>query len=202
MNDDILKAWGSATPGWIDKVAELGPFIAGIDHVDLSDVRTDHCALLRQVIEILQPPQGVSIDIWNDNGLHIKGSAPWSWIERLPLRLEAIAWLRVINVEQLSIYVPQELEELVDQVTGKDIYFSQELRFREDSLRDLRKVIIDPTRISKLGAINGFKPRVELSGFTDGTGGPELNYKLRDLRAAAVIRQLASSGLAEEMFAI
>ncbi len=201
LNDGMLKATGSAPPAWIVKTAEKGPFIAGIDEVDLSEVKTDLDALLRQANVILQPPQGVSINIFED-GLNISGSAPWAWIQQMSQRLERLTWLKLLNVERLSISESPELQKLVAGVTGKSIYFSQETRIREDSLRELPKTITDLKRISELSEKKGFAIHIGLSGHTDGTGELELNYRLRDLRAEAVINQLISAGLAEEMFAI
>jgi hypothetical protein len=202
LNEGVLKAVGTAPSQWLNKTRETVSYIAGIERIDLDDVNTDENNLLHEIIRILKPPEGVKIGV-KPGILQIMGIAPHSWITQLPEKLDNITWLSKLEIGQLSASESLQLHGLVKRINGKNIYFLRDIQIRAESLNELRRITSDLVRVKALCEQIGATMKVQLIGYSDGTGGPEINRKIRTRRVSEILKSyFYDTGLDPTMFTV
>lgn len=187
LSDGVLKATGTAPYQWLNKNRNHSSFIPGIERIDLNGVSPDDDGLRREILALLDPPEGIEIGI-ESKTVRIQGRAPWPWILSLPDALESIEWLDQVDVNQLSAAESPQLLDLYQQINNKNIYFLEGIRIREDSRIKLQKLAPNLRLLKKLTEQNSARLKVRLTGYTDGTGYPESNHRLRTQRASEILR--------------
>jgi hypothetical protein len=187
LTEGVLKAAGTAPSQWLNKTRESASYIAGIEHIDLDDVSTDEDKLLHEVIRILNPPEGIEIDV-EPGILQIIGRAPHSWITKLPEKLDHIPWLSKLEIGQLSAIESMQLHRLLERINDKEIYFLRDAQIREDSLIELRSITSDLVRVKEHCNEIGATMKVHLISHSDGIGGPEINRKIRARRVSEILK--------------
>ncbi|MEN8129564.1 MAG: hypothetical protein ABFS45_05085 [Pseudomonadota bacterium] len=200
LSEGVLKAMGTAPYRWLDRNRNHTSFIPGIERIDLNGVSADDESLRREILALLDPPEGVEIGI-ESMSVRIIGRAPWPWILSLPDKLDRIEWLVHVNVDQLSGMESARLLDLYQRINNKNIYFLEGIRIREDSRTELQGLVSNLRLLKKLTEQNGARLKIRLTGYTDGTGYPEFNRRLRTQRASEILR-LFSFNLDPNMFTI
>ncbi len=201
LTDGTLEAAGTAPYQWINNVEAYGRYITGVDRIDLSKVTADDYSLRQEATALLNPPDGIELNVERGR-LYIRGEAPWWWLQPLPAKLDKLQWMTGLGIEHLTSRELNQLERLLEKTHNKNFYFSFGIQLREDSRIKLQQMIPELRRMSNLVDTLGATLQITLVGYTDGTGGSELNLRLRDQRAHKVLHLLTSAGLNPKLFTI
>ncbi|MGB5454089.1 MAG: hypothetical protein WBM71_17120 [Sedimenticolaceae bacterium] len=189
----ILTATGSAPAAWITRAALLATTVPGVAHYDDTRLEDLDARIQRQLNELLQPPESVTIHV-SDGHAEITGEAPLVWIRSLPPTSPPVAGLNSLRFDRLQPLEMQRLTALIGMIESSTIEFAVAGGVELDELQ--------LSKIESLAALigeahqhaQGMQLALELQiiGRTDGSGTPQQNQFIARERAARVAQSLAA----------
>ncbi len=208
LTDGVLKAVGNATATWVNRLSQIGPAIAGVDVVDLTEIEIEKPLPPPEssqekekldIVSLLNPPNGVEVSR-EQNLLLIKGNAPWAWIEGVPQKLKDLPWTGSLNIDELRSLESEKLKSISNKLNVAKIYFSEWTFMRENSQTNLEAITEDIKQLDILSKATGATVKITLIGHSDGLGNKIGNRRLRLLRAQKVLQNFTDFGVPRDLF--
>jgi hypothetical protein len=198
LQQGVLQVAGVAPSAWIERLRGSPVLPSGIQAMDLSALMPDHADLLARVRAAIEPPQSVEISL-DGAMLRLSGSAPWRWIDALPLRLAGLAGLHGCDSSALTVSEVVQAQALAAQLERIEIRFVEAVEPLPGSATVLDRAALLIKALSRLDAVAPLGLRIAVVGHSDGLGSQQWNFWLRQQRADFVIRQLAERGVSERL---
>lgn len=181
--DGVLYGHGRAGVDWLERAAEQAPAIDGIERFDATDVDIEPDSLVARWRHMLAPPEGVRLTL-ERNVLVVDGAAPRAWIEQVRRAVPAPVYIDGLDTSGLVAAEHLALENAARALDGRVFRFTENAELDPDSA-----VAVAPTaaRITELLALAAEQAGVSVEftaiGYTDPTGRPSTNARLRASRA-------------------
>ncbi len=158
--------------------------------------------LLERSRRLLKPPASVNMEFKNGE-LVITGEASRNWLEKTQSIIDYIWEIQTLNTENLALLEQGRIEQLEKNIEAVQFTF------------DSGKTTLSPANKRKLGSLaqeikdllsllqsvkqDGI---IQINGFTDTVGNPEINQKLSFARAVTIRDSLISSGIVSTVFSV
>jgi len=176
--------------------AKAGVDSASIVHDFKPYISEDPPVLSERIAFLLQAPPEVQVNITDQGGVELSGSAPFSWIQKTREQVEGQGGLvrydlsRVVDQELLRA---RELEKNVEEQTFAFAPGSAKLSPLDDSrIRDLGQNLLELDRLLKS---TGRGWTLQVQGHADEAGGEAFNLDLSQRRAAVVVKRMREAGV-------
>lgn len=188
--DGVLTARGSAGVDWLERAASEAPTIERVDRFDASAVAIDPDSLLARWRRMLSPPAGVSLGL-EGGVLVLSGTAPRAWIEQVRRAVPPPVYVDGLDTGALVAEERVALVALAEALDGRTFRFAEGSQLREDDRAVLEAVVADVARLRSLATD---EPAAALTitavGYTDPSGSPATNERLRAARGEALAAAL------------
>lgn len=199
VHDEQLVAVGESNQQWIDFASALQNRLPGFGHLDLSRVTLDTASRLRQIQQMLMPPESIHLSLERDV-LTITGRADLAWIEKLPQSKQSLPGVNRIVIGEQGLVSEEwrRILEIVEKLNGSQLFFDDGIVLQPESDSKIKAMIEYLLELNKLSTQIGSTIAIHLTGYTDGTGEIDANKSLALARSAAVKSMLLSSGLSND----
>lgn len=194
LNDGVLQASGSAPVAWKRRAQEIAAAIPGVDSVDTSAMNLGDEELLALARDALAAPETIQLSLIGDVVV-ATGQAPAAWIPRAQSNAAAVPELQRLDLDAVVVAERRELEELVKEIDGTEIFFTRNDVLRSGASGDLAALARRLVRIDELAAALGSALRITLVGFADGIGSEQINRQVKAARTGRVASQLREAGV-------
>lgn len=194
-----LYATGTAPQEWIVQAKSLTARIQGFDEIDLSGIELDSVSRLKQIRNILQPPDSVLLELDRDV-LKISGTAPTRWIRQLQTAKASLYNVSRFNIGGLVADEWLKAAKIVAIRNETILYFTNATEIDSKSLPVIKNLRSDLVELRHLAGILGTKVHLKLVGYTDGTGEIASNDALALDRANTIRALLFGNGLPSSAF--
>lgn len=188
INNGHLSISGEAFKAWEQQVKERALLINGIQHIDLSDLKSIFDT------SILKPPKTVSIEL-RDHTLFVKGSADTNWINLVKASISNYNEIEDINLSQLKNTDAIQLQEDITWIESQTLYFDSALSFSEQTSIELEIISQRVLKLTQLSQVLQKESRIIVNGFSDSIGSSEDNIFLSKERAEFVAQHFFNSGV-------
>jgi len=184
-----LLARGIAPRAWITRAALLAVTVPGVNRYDDSGLGDTDTRVRRQLLELLQPPQGVAIDV-TDGSAALSGEAPLDWIRSLPEQPPPIAGLERMQRYGLRPLERRRMVTLIGLIEASSIDFASGIELDEPQMAKVRTLAALVSEAHQHAQALGTTITLQIIGRTDGTGTSAQNIYVSQGRATRVAEAL------------
>lgn len=181
------------------------PIQASLVHLDLRPmISPDPAVTKARVRRLLQPPDGVELEMETSGILHLRGRAPQSWIDTATTHAAWIAGVNGLDTSALHADADprstarEQLRALQKNVESLRVEFEHDTQPVDPAIVDVMAAQLK--QATALAAVAQWSLRIEVYGATDASGGENMNRGLRQARAAwlgAALQQRAVTAQAD-----
>jgi OOP family OmpA-OmpF porin len=142
----------------------------------------------KRLLARLSPPSGLNID-FNKGHVTASGEIPVPWLIQSAQTLRNFPGIEQFNVS------PETVLKKIQEIEAENILFSQgQADFDESQKEKLNKIVVLLNDLDLLADSFGDDFNLIITGYTDETGGTEINQVLSEMRADTIYKQLAEEG--------
>lgn len=201
LSGNTVRASGIAPVDWLLGIDEAeGTRSLGVA-LDLAAVRVDLGSLAAHLRARAGEGDAFAFDL-DEETLGIYGTATLSTRDYLASVVERFDLERKVDISRLMFIDLRGFRELLDRYRGFTMIFTGGTTLTTESADALRAALPDLARLATLGAATGTPFVIRITGYTDGSGRPALNERLRERRAQYIAERLIGAGVESEIIAV
>ncbi len=185
--DSIAVLSGRADLGWLQTLQAAANEIPGLKGIDTAAPTLDAASAERYWRQRLELPSTIKLS-FDDGVLAIAGSAPQAWLGRLLGSLPSDdPYVSSFDTTHLNAQEARELDALLGKYAEQRFEFSDAARLAEADAAALPEYFAAVTRVLRLAEMLGrAAPEIRIVAYSDASGSPNFNTRLRERRAAAL----------------
>ncbi|GAB1539663.1 hypothetical protein NUACC21_23300 [Scytonema sp. NUACC21] len=150
----------------------------------------------KRSVEFLKPPKTVSLAVDEKGILHASGSAPHQWILETRKQWHSIPGVTQFQYQNL---VDIELSQLNDSKKKIEqtilLFFQGKTEFLSGEEKKFQNLVMEMENLLKTAKHIGKDIRIQIIGYTDGTGTEDRNMILSQARADKILFSLSTQGI-------
>lgn len=149
----------------------------------------------KRATELLQPPKTVSLRVDENRILYATGYASHQWIVETQKRARFISGITQFKANLTDTEL-KELKSSKEQIEKQVLYFGVGTAQLEPGQEDtLQKLVREIQKVSDYALFSGKGVQIKILGHTDKKGSKEVNIRLSQARAQAILSTFVSQGI-------
>jgi len=196
--DRVLSATGVAPAWWIEATRARVATFPDVSKFDSADLLTHEEALLRDIRNRLQPPDGLRLALWGDS-LVLNGPASNAWITQAMQTLEnGIPGVRLWDFSRVENLDQKAFDQLAERIAAIRFQFGRgSVDLPEDQSGRVEEAAALIAKLPPLATALGKSPAVIARGSADWEGSDEINMRISLQRAERIREALITAGVGE-----
>ncbi|MBL0163424.1 MAG: hypothetical protein IPP82_07190 [Xanthomonadales bacterium] len=205
------KPWQRLTVhGLLD--ADADPLQPLLERVDLGEVKAgldvqnylsgDDAVVLKRAVRLLDAPIGVQLAV-NESVLALSGEASRDWIEQHRAQAAWVTGIRSVDWRVTEMAVPADpqaearaaLNALINVIAQTTLRFTSGTEPSANANDEIRQMADSLDKAESLAVTAGVALHLRIDGYSDATGGADLNAGLRTARAGWLRDSLRKAGV-------
>lgn len=187
LKNKVFTINGNAPAHWYLNAKNLQVLPAGVNSIDLTEVKLEPDEVMAFLDQVLEPPETVSTLVAGDK-IKYAGIASLDWIKSLNKLAENFLGKVSFDSASLISHEQRRLVTLLNTLNNESIKFLDTTNIQSSSETVLPQVAIIILEIDRLSSLLNRAYQIRVIGETDAEGDENINLPLR-LQRAAVIKQ-------------